>query len=261
MTGSYADFKKRILILTEIDLDGYKESQMKRRIDALIERSGALSYEEYCGLLISDKKRFEEFVNFITINVSEFWRNPEQWQILEEKILPEFAGKGNVKIWSAACSTGDEAYSLSMLFMKHNEIENFSVLASDIDKNVLKTAKKGIYGIRNLGGLPEEYLKRYFSRVEEDSYCISEEVKKNVIFRCQDLLKSEYPAGCDLIVCRNVLIYFTEEAQKNIYRGFNNSLKTGGFLFLGNTEQILEPAEFGFQPVSSFFYEKVSNLY
>ena len=121
MLDNYEWFKDRVLTLTKIDLNAYKERQMKRRIDALIDKNSCKTYEEYIRLIQSDASRMKEFVNYLTINVSEFYRNPLQWQVLEEEVIPmlkkQFNGK--LKIWSAACSTGDEPYSLVMMLAKH----------------------------------------------------------------------------------------------------------------------------------------------
>ena len=116
MIYDYEYFKKEIYSLTTIDLNAYKEKQMKRRIDTLIAKHKIVGYDKYVQALKTDKVLFEEFVGYITINVSEFYRNPEQWKYLEETVIPELIqrfGK-NLKVWSAACSTGDEPYSLVM---------------------------------------------------------------------------------------------------------------------------------------------------
>ena len=110
MFGDYEKFKKDIFQLTKIDLNAYKERQMKRRIDSLITKNKAANYDEYVAMIKKDKEKFEQFVGFLTINVSEFYRNPDQWRLLEKEVFPELIKKygNNLKIWSAACSTGDE---------------------------------------------------------------------------------------------------------------------------------------------------------
>ena len=120
MEYDYDYFKKQVLSLTTIDLNAYKEKQMKRRIDTLISKHGISGYQNYVQSLEPDKGLFEEFINYITINVSEFYRNIDQWKTLDEKIIPELIQKfgKNLKIWSAACSTGDEPYSLVMALSK-----------------------------------------------------------------------------------------------------------------------------------------------
>jgi len=253
---NYETFKKQVYSLTGIDLNSYKENQMKRRIDSLISRSGCKGYSEYAGLLRDNRDKFDEFVNYLTINVSEFWRNPEQWDILEKKILPQILEKGSVKIWSAACSTGDEPYSVVMLLSKYVPLSRIMITATDIDKQILMKAKAGIYTGKSLKGLPAGFKTKFFSELSKDTFEIKEEIKRCVTFKEQNLLGDQYPLGFDLIICRNVLIYFTDEAKDKIYLKFNRSLNNGGFLFLGSTEQILSPQNYGFTPVSSFFYKK-----
>ena len=257
MTDSYETFKKDVLVLTKIDLNAYKERQMKRRIDSLITKHHYTTYTQYVEALKKDKVLFEEFVNYLTINVSEFYRNPEQWTLLERQILPELLKKSpTLKIWSAACSTGDEPYSLVMLLTRFMPLSKIKIIATDIDKQVLDKARMGLYNIKSLKGLPDEFIKKYFKQVSVTSYQISDEIKKCVEFKEHNLLKDPYPDRCDLIVCRNVLIYFTEEAKDVIYRKFNASLKQGCFLFVGSTEQIIQPEKIGYDTYQSFFYRK-----
>lgn len=256
--GDYEKFKSDIYMLTKIDLSCYKERQMKRRIDSLITKSKISSYDEYVRALKSNKDMLEEFVAYLTINVSEFYRNPEQWKLLENEMFPYLFERfgNNVKIWSAACSTGDEPYTLVMLLAKFIPINRIKVIATDIDKQVLEKAQIGIYDEKSLKGLPKEYITKYFTQIGTRSYQISDEVKRCVDFKQHNLLKDPYPTNLDLIVCRNVMIYFTEEAKNDIYKKFNSSLKKDGILFVGSTEQIINPSESGFSTYKSFFYKK-----
>lgn len=257
--NTYEDFKEKVYELTKIDLNAYKERQMKRRIDALITKHGVRTYDEYVGKLRTDADALDEFVTYLTINVSEFYRNPEQWKLLETEILPylfELFGK-NICIWSAACSTGDEPYTLVMLLAKFIPMNQIRIIATDIDKQVLKRAKMGIYDEKSLKGLPKEYLTKYFKRINDHSYQISDEVKACVEFRQHNLLRDTYPKDLDMVICRNVLIYFTDEAKSDIYRKFHNSLKKDGILFVGSTEQIIAPQTLGFSSHRSFFYKRL----
>ena len=256
--GDYEKFKSDIYMMTKIDLSCYKERQMKRRIDSLITKSKISSYDEYVRALKSNKDMLEEFVAYLTINVSEFYRNPEQWKLLENEMFPYLFERfgNNVKIWSAACSTGDEPYTLVMLLAKFIPINRIKVIATDIDKQVLEKAQIGIYDEKSLKGLPKEYITKYFTQIGTRSYQISDEVKRCVDFKQHNLLKDPYPTNLDLIVCRNVMIYFTEEAKNDIYKKFNSSLKKDGILFVGSTEQIINPSESGFSTYKSFFYKK-----
>lgn len=255
--NGYEDFKKDILSLTKIDLNSYKEKQMRRRIDTLIGKNNIKSYKDYVALLKRDKEKFEQFVNFLTINVSEFYRNPEQWEILDKSVFPALIkrfGK-NLKIWSAACSTGDEPYSLVMALSRHIPINQVHITATDIDKQVLDKARMGLYNQKSIAAVPADFKKKYFTQIGS-SYQISDEIKRQVEFKEHNLLRDSYPTGCHLIVCRNVLIYFTEEAKEEIYRKFNSSLTSQGILFIGSTEQIMNYKELNYQRHQSFFFQK-----
>lgn len=253
----YEDFKKDILSLTKIDLDSYKEKQMKRRIDTLITKNNIKSYKEYVALIKKDAEKFEQFVNFLTINVSEFYRNPEQWEILDKTVFPALIkrfGK-NLKVWSAACSTGDEPYSLVMALSRHIPLSQIHITATDIDKQVLDKARMGLYNEKSIASVPADFKKKYFTKVGA-SYQISNEIKRQVEFKEHNLLRDAYPTGCNLIVCRNVLIYFTEEAKEEIYKKFNSALASQGILFIGSTEQIMNYKELNYQRHQSFFFQK-----
>jgi len=200
---------------------------------------------------------FEEFVNYLTINVSEFYRNPEQWELLDKEVFPKLIEKfgKNLKIWSAACSTGDEPYSLVMALSKFLPLNQIKIIATDIDQQVLHKAQVGLYNSKSIAGVPKEFVDKYFTKIGM-SYQISDEIKKRVEFKQHNLLKDPYPSGCHLIVCRNVLIYFTEEAKDDIYKKFNGALIKDGVLFIGSTEQIMQYKELGFGRYKSFFYTK-----
>ena len=217
MLDNYEKFKKDVLQLTKIDLNSYKEKQMKRRIDTLIGKTKAKTYDEYVSLLKTDKKIFEQFVNFLTINVSEFYRNADQWRLLDTKVIPELIKKfgKNLKIWSAACSTGDEPYSLVMALSKHIPLNQIKILATDIDKQVLEKARVGLYSEKSIANVPEEFKRKYFTKIGA-SYQISDEIKKRVEFKEHNLLRDPYPGNCNMIVCRNVVIYFTTQSRRSI---------------------------------------------
>lgn len=257
MTYDYEYFKREILKLTTIDLNSYKEKQMKRRIDTLISKHGISGYDQYVKELSSKKEYFDEFVNYITINVSEFYRNPDQWRILDEVVIPELIGKfgKNMKIWSAACSTGDEPYSLVMALSKHVPLNQIKIHATDLDKQVIAKAKVGLYSEKSIVSVPNDLKAKYFTKVGP-SYSISNEIKSRVVFSEHNLLKDSYDTDYHLIVCRNVLIYFTEEAKDEVFRKFYKSLAKGGILFIGSTEQILNYRDIGYERKNSFFYVK-----
>ncbi len=255
----YEKFKKNIHELINIDLNLYKEKQMLRRITSLMKRNGFNSLDEYYLKLKTDKTLLDQFINYLTINVSEFYRNETQWKVLEEEIIPNLikVKKGPLKIWSSACSTGEEPYSMVMLLTKFFDLKNIKVLATDIDLGAIEKAKIGIYDEKALKNLPKEFIHRYFEKVG-NSYKISEQIKKSVEFKRLDLLKDSFPKNMDLILCRNVLIYFTNEAKDLLYKKFHDSLSNEGIFFVGSTEQILLPEKYGFKSVKTFFYRKIT---
>ena len=257
MFDQYEEFKVDVLKLTKIDLNFYKEKQMRRRIDTLATKNGAKSYAEFVQMIKTDKEKFEQFVNFLTINVSEFYRNPDQWKLMDEQVIPKIIKeqKRPIKIWSAACSTGDEPYSLAMAFSKHIPLSDIKIMATDIDKQVIEHAKVGLYAEKSIAAVPDDLKKKYFTKIG-NSYQISDDIKKCVTFKEHNLLKDTYPKDYDLILCRNVVIYFTDEAKNMIYKNFFDSLKTHGVLFIGSTEQISNYKDIGFNRMSSFYFEK-----
>ncbi len=257
MVYDYEYFKKAVLELTKIDLNAYKEKQMKRRIDTLILKNKIDGYQNFVQALKQDKKLFEEFVTYLTINVSEFYRNPEQWEIIDKDVIPELIKKfgQNLKIWSAACSTGDEPYSLVMALSKHMPLSKIKIFATDLDKVVIEKAKAGLYSAKSIESVPADLKKKYFTQIGP-SFKIADEVKACVEFKEHNLLKDTYPQNYDFIVCRNVLIYFTEEAKDEVFVKFLKSLKPGGVLFIGSTEQIVNYKALGYNRKSSFFYER-----
>lgn len=253
----YEEFKADILRMTKIDLSSYKEKQMRRRLESLAKKHECSDFYQYGKLLATDKEAFNEFINFMTINVSEFYRNPEQWKLLENYIQEMIAKKGKrLKIWSAACSTGDEPYSLVMCLSKFIPISDIHILATDLDNTVISKAKTGLYNEKSIANVPDEYKSKFFTKMGL-SYQISDTVKRQVEFKQHNLLLDTYPTSCDLIVCRNVLIYFTEEAKHDIYVKFRKALSNDGLLFIGSTEQVIDYKEIGYSRKSSFFYQKI----
>lgn len=259
MAYGYEEFKQDVYKLTDIDLNQYKERQMKRRIESLISRKGFDGFESFYKGMKQDNSLLRTFVSYLTINVSQFYRNPDQWINLEKEIIPylkQTCGE-RLTIWSAACSTGDEPYTLAMLFSKYISPDKFKIIATDIDDDVLSFAQTGIYSAKSLTDLPKEYLDKYFVKVDDSHYEVSQTIKKCVTFKKHNLLKDDYFKDVHLIVCRNVVIYFTEEAKDNVYRKFHKSLVDDGILFIGSTEQILHAKELGFKAKRIFFYEKL----
>ena len=253
---AYEKFTDNVYKKFGLNLKLYKEAQMKRRLTSLRDKNGFNNFTSYYAAIEQDSALKDEFIDRITINVSEFYRNPQRWDVLRDKVIPKLiAGKRSIRIWSAACSTGEEPYSLAMLLNEHYSHINVSIIASDIDDNALDKAKKGCYEESALLHIPKSKKSKYFT-YKDNKYYVDPSLKKLITFQKHNLLENPYPRNIDLIVCRNVLIYFTDEAKQEIYSKFSQSLVANGVLFVGSTEQIFQPQEYNFKLFDTFFYAK-----
>ncbi len=253
----YEQFIEGIKRKTGIDLALYKEAQMKRRLTSLYVKKGYKNFVEFLHALEKDRDLMNEFLDRMTINVSEFYRNRKRWDVLQDKIFPLLLKTNKrLKIWSAACSTGEEPYSIAMVLSNHVPLSQIRIFATDLDENVIQKAKLGLYPERSLAEVPANMKQKYFDQ-EGQYFKIKDEIKNTVTFRKHNLLKDSYDSNYDLIVCRNVMIYFTEEAKDQIYHKFSKALRPGGILFVGSTEQIFNPSQYGFEVEDTFFYRKI----
>ena len=217
MFDNYEKFKKYVYALTKIDLNYYKEKQMRRRIDTIATKHGCSNYDEYIHVLKTDKDKFEAFVNFLTINVSEFYRNPDQWKLMDENVIPKLIkqhGK-NLHVWSAACSTGDEPYSLVMALSKHIPLSNIHITATDLDKQVLQKAQVGLYNEKSIANVPPEFKRKYFKQIGK-SFQISDEIKRCVTFKEHNLLKDPYPSTGLAQLNKKVVMIDTDIGLRNL---------------------------------------------
>ncbi|MDS1002916.1 protein-glutamate O-methyltransferase CheR [Clostridium sporogenes] len=251
-------FEEWVLKDFGINLKAYKQNQLQRRILSLMSRVGVNSVEEYINLLKKDKDQRIKFLDFITINVSEFFRNPEIFDELEKKIKIELLNNtsGSLKVWSAACSIGAEPYSLSIIMDEISPNKKHKIIATDLDMTILQRAKEGIYAQAEIKNVKRERLEKYFTK-EGEKYKIKSSIKNVVTFKKHDLILDNYEKDFDLIVCRNVVIYFNQDIKDNIYKKFSESLKKGGLLFVGATESIYNYKDYAFEKVSTFIYRKI----
>lgn len=256
MENTWEWFIVRFESLSHIDLTAYKRPQMERRINSFIRSAGADDYKSFLELIKSDAPLYHKFLEHITINVSEFFRNSNHWDILQNQILPLLTQqRPDLRIWSAGCSSGEEPYSLAML-CKEKKIKLIDkILATDIDQEVLNRAQQGIYPSKAAQGIPPSYLSRYFTK-DGDNYRANDEIRGMINFKRHDLLRDQFSRDFDLILCRNVVIYFTEETKTKLYKRFTEALHDGGMLFIGSTEQIFQAREMGLKSVATFFYQK-----
>ncbi|WP_047980046.1 CheR family methyltransferase [Ornithinibacillus contaminans] len=256
MSDDYHLFTENIYMKFGIDLKQYKEAQMKRRLTSLRDKRGFHDFQKYYIALTKETELLHEFMDRITINVSEFYRNPKRWEVLKDTIIPLIKpNQGELKIWSAACSTGEEPYSIAILLKEYFPGIQPTILATDIDEKVLERAKTGAYLEQALKDLPKSLKQKYFTKNGE-LFEVDPTLKRLINFKKHNLLEDNYPKNVDLIVCRNVLIYFTDQAKDKIYHNFATSLSQNGVLFVGSTEQIFSPNKFGLKLIDTFFYQK-----
>ncbi len=253
----WSAFKQKLKAKTEIDLDLYKEPQMKRRIGNLVTRANMDSYVAYFDDVAKNKDTFAEFIEYLTINVSEFFRTPEKFSKLETDVIPDLLKRSpKLNIWSAGCSIGAEPYSLAIIMKELTPNVRHRILASDLDIEIIAKAKRGVYLDNELKSMADARKKKYFDIVEGNKYAVKQEIKSCIEFKRHNLLKDKFETGFDLILCRNVVIYFTEEAKEQLYTNFFAALKPGGILFVGATEAILNFRKMGYTSFQPFFYQK-----
>jgi chemotaxis protein methyltransferase CheR len=253
----FALFVKKIKEFTTIDLNQYKEAQMRRSLTTLRTKKGFSTFVAFYDAISKDKNLLYEFLDRMTINVSEFWRNANRWEILEKKFIPEMLQQNRkIKCWSAACSTGEEPYTLAMIIAEtRGGLQDIQLSATDIDDGALEKARAGTYLDRSIRDVPANYLKKYFKQ-NGIMYNVTADLKAAVKYQKQNLLLDKFEINHDLIVCRNVMIYFTEEAKHLLYQKFAQALKPGGILFVGSTEQIFTPSQYNLEPIDTFFYRR-----
>ena len=249
-------FKRKLKAKTEIDLELYKAPQMQRRIGNLMTRNGFDTYCAYFDHVAQDRDALASFIEYLTINVSEFFRTPDKFSKLETDVIPDLLKRSpKLNIWSAGCSIGAEPYSLAMIMKEMTPGKSHRILASDLDIEILAKAKAGVYTANELKSISPQRLAKYFDQVDS-KYAVKNEIKSCIEFKRHNLLKDSFETGFDLILCRNVVIYFTEDAKTQLYTNFFRALKPGGILFVGATEAILNFRSMGYTSYQPFFYQK-----
>ncbi|SHJ68917.1 chemotaxis protein methyltransferase CheR [Hathewaya proteolytica DSM 3090] len=240
-----------------IDFTAYKSNQLHRRINSFMERLGINNAQDFVAYMDKNPQTKQKFMDFITINVTEFFRNPDIFKEFEDALTDYIKSRsGRINIWSAACSNGSEPYSIAMIVKNMNTPSSTRILATDIDATILKKAKEGIYTNAEIKNIKMDFLRKYFDKID-DKYKVKTEIKNLVTFKRHDLINDIYEKDFDAIISRNVVIYFNEEAKERIYTRFSQSLKQGGLLFVGATESIYSYRKYGFEKVSTFIYKKI----
>ena len=238
-------------------------SRFSRRLKALKLKS----FSDYHNLLVSPSgfTEVQNFINSITTNKTDFFREAHHFDFLVSKIIPALLTKNKriVKIWSAACSTGEEPYTIAMVMSKHF-VEKYNIpvkiLATDIDTNVLTVASKGVYDSSIVSVLPEEYMKKYFLRGKDESnglYKVKDFVRKMVTFKQLNFVATDYPISTtfDVIFCRNVIIYFNPETKRRVVNKLYRYLNPGGYIMMGHSETLFDMVD-GLTYLKNTVYQK-----
>jgi chemotaxis protein methyltransferase CheR len=252
----YVDFCDGVQRICQIDLSQYKRGQMERRIRSFVERRGRDDLRSYLDVLRGDKSELDEFLDRVTINVSQLWRNPEQWELLAEKVLPELADAGRVRAWSAGSSYGAEAFTLAALCREVVPRAHVQIRGTDIDKRMVARAREGWFSEEDARTAPKVQLDRWFEPVE-GGWRAKQELRSIVQFETGDLLQmTPRKDAFDLVLCRNTVIYFTEPVRDALHARLAAALRTDGYLLVGSTERVSNPRDIGLEVAFPFTYRK-----
>jgi len=260
---AYALVKYQIKAILNIDLDYYKDQQMRRRLDSWLVRSGAPSWENYFHRIRGDTVEGGRLRDYLTINVSAFFRDPERWQSFKDTVLPRLLKEapglrphGGLRIWSAGCSIGPEPYSLAMIMAEISPNRHHHICATDLDRGALEKATgRGPYTAEDLKNVSPVQRSTFFEP-NGPPYYVNKQAAKEVEFLEQNMITDPFINDYDLIVCRNVVIYFTADTKGLLYKKFHAALRQGGVLFVGATEIIPRPQDIGFRSQGVSFYVK-----
>ncbi|MCW3999159.1 MAG: protein-glutamate O-methyltransferase CheR [Candidatus Bathyarchaeota archaeon] len=239
--SAYSKVKRMLYEAVGLDCSGYRDEYLRRRFEIRLRVTGCVSFGRYITYLRHHPEEYACLLNDLTVNFTSFFRDSDVYDYLEKKILPELLSKGKpVRIWSAGCASGEEPYSLAMLI--HRVLGGkvtggaASIYASDIDADALSKAKRGVYSTRQLGGVDAACLERFFKPEGEGFFEVRDEVKSLIRFGKFDLMQKPLQMNLDLILCRNVMIYFSRERQQQVHMNFFHALREGGYFITGKSE-------------------------
>lgn len=261
LPADYVRFCEGIRAMTGIDLGQYRPAQMERRLRTFAVRNGSRDLDVYLAELRRDPAALDGFLDRMTINVSELFRNPERFAEVESDLFPALLKRapGGLKVWSAGCSYGAEVYSLAILLKELAPRARHEILAADIDQRVLQRARAGVFSSADMRNVAPERRRRWFTEgrgPHGPTWEASAELRTAVSFSRMDLLRDPFPRGVHFIACRNVVIYFNDAAKAGLYRRFYDALAPGGLLFVGSTERVNGAEEMGWEKAGTFFYRR-----
>ncbi|WP_199549960.1 CheR family methyltransferase [Streptomyces sp. N35] len=251
--GTGEEFEELLVFLRDargFDFTGYKRSTLGRRVKRRMADAKVATYADYRDLLETNAGEFDTLFNTILINVTSVFRDPAAWTYVQSEVVPELLARGSgdseIRVWSAGCSTGEEPYSLAIMFAEALGIEETAqrvkIYGTDVDEEALRVARSGLYSAKSLEPLPPELRDKYFEE-QGDRFAFRTDLRRRVIFGRHDITRDAPISRLDLLVCRNTLMYFNIETQRQIVDRFHFALAEGGFLFLGKAEMLLNDSE------------------
>lgn len=258
MAITFTEFKNKAKKILNINLDGYKLDRVERRTKSLMRRYQVENFSQCLELIKNDTEFKEAYLNHFTINTSEFFRNPENFDFLQTDIFPKLLEENRkINIWSAPCSNGCEPYTLAIILTEMGISKSrFNIYATDLDHAILATAKKAEYKENSLKNVSDKLLRKYFDESSDGkTYALKSQIKELVTFDQKDLINASFKKGWDLILSRNFFIYLTKEMKNQLIDKFTDALNSKGYFFLGNTEYIFSPEKYDLEKVFQSFYK------
>jgi chemotaxis protein methyltransferase CheR len=252
----YAAFCEGVQRLCGVDLLQYKRGQMERRIRTFSGGRGHTSLAGHLRALARDPAELDALLDRVTINVSQLWRNPDQWATLATTVLAGLAAGGRIRAWSAGCSYGAEAYTLAAVCRRVAPRAFLDIRGTDIDRRMIERAREGHFTLDDARTAPPSDLAGGFVRTE-DGWQASPSLRAVVRFEVGDLLRMDVPdARYDLVLCRNTVIYFTPDVRDAVHARLASALRPGGHLMVGATERVTDAGALGLEPVGPFLYRR-----
>jgi chemotaxis protein methyltransferase CheR len=243
--------------LCDVDLLQYKRGQMERRVRTFAQRRGTPDLAEYGARLKADGDELDAFLDRVTINVSHLWRHEDQWSSLSKTILPELADRGRVRCWSAGSSYGAEAFTLAAVARESVPDARVEIQGTDLDRRMVARARAGRFSAEDARTAPPAVLKRWFDPVDDGGWQAKPELMRMTRFDVGDLLRMPVqPGRYDLIMCRNTVIYFTEEVRDALHGRLAEALAPGGYLVVGSSERVTDPRSLDLTSPFHFIYRK-----
>ena len=256
-TDDYLALCHQVRRLCGVDLSQYKRGQMERRVRTFAERRGTPDLAAYARRLKADGEELDRFLDRVTINVSHLWRHEDQWTALGATVLPELAKKGRVRCWSAGSSYGAEAFTLAAVARDSVPTARVEIQGTDLDRRMVDRARAGHFSVEDARTAPPGQLQRWFAAADEGGWQAKPELMRMTRFEVGDLLRMPIQrAKYDLIMCRNTVIYFTEEVRDALHARLVDALAPGGYLVVGTSERVANSSELGLESPFHFIYRK-----